>query len=108
MEHSGQPLSAYQRSPARTMEHSGQPRILYRCAYFLPAQSFWVEVANEFRDCIGSCSVLVRMLQLNLEMQDELVTSQPDPRVPDQESRYAHYFGYIHLSPPRKHLLIPT
>ena len=24
------------------------------------------------------------------------------------ESRYAHYFGYIHLSPPRKHLLIPT
>ena len=93
------------------MEHSGQPLILYRCVYFLPTQSFWIEVANEFRDCIGSCSVLVRMLQLNLEMQDELVTSQPDPRVPDQENQegqQAHYFGYIHLHPPRKHLLILT
>ena len=48
------------------------------------------------------------MLQLNLEMGNELVASQPDPREPDQQEQHAHYFGYIHLSPPRKHLLILT
>ena len=48
------------------------------------------------------------MLQLNSEMGNELVASQPDPREPDQQEQYAHYFGYIHLSPPRKHLLILT
>ena len=61
------------------------------------------------------------MLQYYREMAEEFVASQPDPRAPappqgeenrqfqgEEDRRFAFYFGYIHLSPPRKHLLILT
>ena len=47
------------------------------------------------------------MLELRMDMEEVLGNaSQPDPL--SQESRFAYYFGYINLSPPRKHLLILT
>ena len=36
------------------------------------------------------------------------VTSRPDAREPGSVRGQAHYFGYIHLSPSRKHMLILT
>ena len=36
------------------------------------------------------------------------VTSRPDAREPGNVRGQAHYFGYIHLSPSRKHMLILT